>query len=186
VLIKSYLLNKAQAQYNDFFAPPRKIPKSKGTTSAAPSQSAPRTAKVKFHDQVRVKEIEAANRGRSAKDLKLQSLSSLWDQGDVIDDEEEEGEENGDDDEESEEDIELDEEDLDFMGPPKKSGKKRQARDDENELSDEIEEPEGRDTIERFKDDLFGEEEEEMSSGFITNFATNLKNMNHSSGTNNP
>jgi len=105
----------------------------------------PRNSKVKFHGEVRVKEIKAKNRGRSTKDMKSILLSALADEEDLFDADEGGGEgeeEEWDDDEDVREDA---------------TEALAEASQSSNENGD-------REAIERFKDDLFDEDAEETAS----------------------
>ena len=141
--------------YKDFFEPPArtKAPKAKKPTKQA--ADGPSTSKVRFHEEVRVKKIKA-----KGKNLPVNTMFY-----------EEEGDEE-DDDYEGEEGVELDDEDA-------MEGEEREGTDEEDEDEDEDEDSEeaedismgdeesehGFATMERLKDDLFADDEEDPKEG---------------------
>ncbi|KAH9835584.1 Mpp10 protein [Rhodofomes roseus] len=148
--------------YKDFFEPPARVPqtsaKSKGKGKA--KDTAPR-ASVRFHDQVRVKKIKA--RGKNLP------TSSLYAQDDDDEDDGDEDEEDGDFEyNEEDEDDEADEGASDeFMREDDSEGDGEEDDEDDGEegsFEDDSTAVEGEDgglvTMERFKDDLFAEEED--------------------------
>lgn len=106
-------------------------------------ESPGKTSKVRFHDEVRVKEIKSRGKGNPVSIMKN---GITW--------EEEEEEEEDEDDYEFEDDGESDDEN---------EGELDEGDDDDEGTSNEGEG--GRETIERLKDDLFAENEEVPSKG---------------------
>lgn len=104
-------------------------------------ESLGKTSKVRFHDEVRVKEIKSRGKGNPVSIMKN---GITW---------EEEEEEDGDD-YEFEDDEESDDENEEEL---------EEEDDDDEGTSNEGEG--GRETIERLKDDLFAENEEVPSKG---------------------
>ncbi|KII94333.1 hypothetical protein PLICRDRAFT_50314 [Plicaturopsis crispa FD-325 SS-3] len=147
--------------YRDFFEPPQRNATKKAIAKPSPTITK-RTSKVRFHEEVRVKNIKA-----KGKNLPLNAMEE-----DEEDEEDEEYDEEEDDgleglsmkelrqkmleaeamDEDEDEDGSEDEE-----GSEDDEGEGESGSDDD-EPSDE-EDDDGRDTIERLKDDLFAEEE---------------------------
>ncbi|KAK0478470.1 U3 small nucleolar ribonucleoprotein complex, subunit Mpp10 [Armillaria novae-zelandiae] len=132
------LEDNAEPFYKDFFAPPR---------PGAPKREKGETRKdgVRFHDEVRVKKIKA-----KGKNLPLSLMFN------ADEDEEDEDEDEEDDEEEDEEMIEAlqGDEDLSDDGD---GDEDNEDMDTENGASERS----GGDTIDRLKDDLFAEEDEE-------------------------
>ncbi|TFK57270.1 Mpp10 protein [Heliocybe sulcata] len=135
-----------EAFYKDFFEPP---PKNKTATNRPiPSK----TTKVRFHDEVRVKKIKAKGKGLPTSFINggsdNMSLSDLADQyGEDISDDAEEGMEG------SEEESCLEDDDGTSDG---------NGEDDDDQEFDDV------DTMERFKDDLFAEDDEQPESDLST------------------
>jgi TATA-binding protein-associated factor Taf7 len=142
--------------YADFFDPPSRAVRKKAASekrrSKAPSEisSAPSDRKVRFMDNVKVKEIpprrltklekEALASGKSLEDLEKGSLlSELLDGYDEDDEDSQEGEEEEEDDEGEEEDEDDEEEE--------------EEDDDDDDQEDETQYR--GETIERLKGDLF-------------------------------
>ena len=136
----------AEAFYRNFFDPPARPsakPKAKGMSST-PSA---RTSKVRFHEEVRVKTIKARGKNMSM------STAGFWDVSDGDGDfEEEDGSsfvgQGGEDDSLDVENGDDDDDD-----------------DDDDQEGQVGQESSGREIIERLKDDLFAEEEEEEVQG---------------------
>ncbi|KAH9937660.1 U3 small nucleolar ribonucleoprotein complex, subunit Mpp10 [Fomitopsis serialis] len=140
--------------YKDFFDPPARDPRANVKGKGKAKAMTPR-ASVRFHEQVRVKKIKA--RG---KNLPTSSLYSQDDDDD--DDDEEDG------------DFEYNEEDDDDFGSGSESmdednsehdgSEDSEVDDEEGSYEDDSTAVEGEDgglqTMERFKDDLFAEEED--------------------------
>ncbi|KIP11982.1 hypothetical protein PHLGIDRAFT_10298 [Phlebiopsis gigantea 11061_1 CR5-6] len=134
--------------YNDFFAPPSKVV-AKGQSQQKLKTDSPKKAGVRFHDEVRVKNIKA--KGKSM------SLSAMYDLGeddssdeklsaseDEYEDEEAEDSDSELEDEDEEHDIEADEEeDVEMASQSEDNGE------------------DTRETIERLKDDLFADENDD-------------------------
>lgn len=130
--------------YDDFFAPPRR------TTSVKHQvDTASKSGKVRFHEEVRVRNIRA-----KGKNLPLYKM----DDDDDDDDEEEDDEEEDDDDDDDDES----EPDSAFQSQRNFDDEDRFEVDSEgSELSNENDEngfDNSRETIERLKDDLFADE----------------------------
>jgi len=132
--------------YKDFFDPPPRVAGAKGKGKARANVGSSSSGKVRFHEEVRVKKIKA-----KGKNL---PTSMMYDEEDDEDDEEEgmvDDDENGFDEMMSEEGSEDEEgSDEDEEG----------SVEDESAFGDTSDAGGGRETIERFKDDLFAEEEE--------------------------
>lgn len=135
--------------YNDFFAPPSKAA-AKGKGPATPqTDGGAKKAGVRFHNEVRVKNIKAKG--------KNMSLPLMYDLGEDDSDEEEGGMSDG-------------EEDEDEEGS---KGEEYGGVYDENEDVEMAsqsgdEEDATRETIERLKDDLFADDEEEEDKGMLS------------------
>ncbi|KAK0245809.1 Mpp10 protein [Armillaria nabsnona] len=134
------LEDSAEPFYKDFFAPPRS-----GTSKREKKET--RKDGVRFHDEVRVKKIKA-----KGKNLPLSLMFNA--------DEDEDGEEEDDEDEDDEGLIEAlqgdEDEDEEFSDDG--------DGDEDNEdmdMEDGASEHSGGDAIDRLKDDLFAEEDEE-------------------------
>lgn len=140
---------RSELFYRDFFDVPRSTKPPKKTSVP------PKSSKVRFHEQVKVKKIKAVGRGKPVSSMDDDSDSDEAeeqggsDQGPGLEDLEEE-----DDEEEGEEEMALGAEDSDDM------------EDDSNDEADE-EGDDGADwfTIERLEDDLFAEDQEEARKG---------------------
>ena len=138
--------------YKDFFEPPSKVkaPKAKKPPKAVADETTPSTSKVRFHEEVRVRKIKA-----KGKNLPVSTMFYEEDDEDEDDDyayEDEEGVESDDD----EEDEGMDEDEDDEM---LRTG----VDDDESQddVSMEDEEESGLATMERFKDDLFADDDDD-------------------------
>ncbi|GJJ09660.1 hypothetical protein Clacol_003884 [Clathrus columnatus] len=134
-------MDTGEPYYNDFFVPPKNYKdKVKSKSNGKRKIVIPKPKKsslVRFNDEVKVRKIKGVGRG-----LPVNALT--WQDGD-----EEEDEEVGDFGEEF--DDEDDEEDEDGQG------EEEEEDDDDGSQSDE---DEGRNAIERFKDDLFADDDE--------------------------
>lgn len=139
--------------YKDFFAPPsRKALQSMPTPPQAGPSSGPKKAGVRFHDEVRVKNIKA-----KGKNLPVSMTSRPTEEDD--DEDEEFGEKMSD-----SEDEDLEEEEL---SDEAESGDEEMGSS-ENDDSEEGGSEDGQDTretIERFKDDLFADDEDIEETG---------------------
>ncbi|EPQ60790.1 Mpp10 protein [Gloeophyllum trabeum ATCC 11539] len=135
-----------EAYYQDFFEPPAKV-----KTKRNPSLPEKKTTKVRFHDEVRVKKIKAKGKGLpvSFMDDVPTDLSSAYEYGEELSDEEDDA--GG---------FDLGEEESEEDGVDNPS--------DEEMEGDSDDELDTRDTMERFKDDLFAEEEETPQSDLST------------------
>src|ERR1700722_17132749 len=121
--------------YKDFFELPRRGP-ANISTSAPETPKTPQTkGRVRFHEEVRVRNIKAKGRGIPVSMMKM------------LDEEEDDDEE--DDAFEEMSSFERSSEDIDSF---------EVNDDDMAELSDEIHDDNVRGTIERLKDDLFAED----------------------------
>ncbi|KZT02750.1 Mpp10 protein [Laetiporus sulphureus 93-53] len=138
--------------YKDFFDPPPRLPPSK---NGAKQQ----TGRVRFHEEVRVKNIKA-----KGKNLPTSMLYEMDDE-----DEDDEGSEN----EEDIIDVDYDVEawgkgfEGSMQGSENTEGDEEGSTNDESVL-DEDSDTNGQETMERFKDDLFAEEEEEQQPDMST------------------
>ncbi|KAG8822305.1 hypothetical protein FRC19_006246 [Serendipita sp. 401] len=149
--------------YSDFFDKPSNLPASSSKAQSTsrgrnvvgadrPSIPATRPTRVRFHEEVKVKLIKSRR--------KKFSLMDLMDEGDEEDDDElppfdegwdDEEQDDGNDDEEAEKDEEEEDED-----------------EDEDEDGEEDYEENGFDAIERAKDDLFADEDEDSMTDLST------------------
>jgi U3 small nucleolar RNA-associated protein MPP10 len=142
----------AEPHYKDFFEPPPRTSKRKDTR--------PKSGKVRFHDEVRVKSIKARGKG-----MPVSTMSLIGDAED--EDEECSDQENGliGDDDMVVDDFDEEPDDLD-------------DEDDEeveaDQSSDEDEDISGRNAIERLKDDLFAEDEDDDTRAFMRSRHLNL------------
>ncbi|PIL31997.1 hypothetical protein GSI_06701 [Ganoderma sinense ZZ0214-1] len=147
----------AELFYKDFFEPPvrTKIPKAK--KPGKPPVDSPSAGKVRFHEEVRVKKIKAKGKNLPVNTMFYEEEENEDEDGDYED------EESVDDDDEglledemaaldSDEDDEMDEEDEDV------------SMEDEDEDASEV----GFATMERLKDDLFAEDEEDSQENLST------------------
>lgn len=140
--------------YTDFFDPP---PRDSGSKLKQPQAQAPKSGRVRFHEEVRVKQIKA-----KGKNLPLSMLygDDDDDDEDEDDEDEEEDEESEDDGEEveknahSDEDLALDEDEDDFGAMDNEMDGPNEELDgslDEDDFTMEA--------AEHLKDDLFAEDE---------------------------
>ncbi|KAH9946645.1 Mpp10 protein [Amylocystis lapponica] len=138
--------------YKDFFDPPPRIsgPKPKKPPPAGQSTSSP-NGKVRFHEEVRVRQIKAKGKGLP--------VSFMYEDDDDDGDDDEYGETMAEDD--SDEESEILEDDDDNM----EAGDSDDDSLDEGGFADDVDsqEEDGRDTIQRLKDDIFADEEETQS-----------------------
>ncbi|KAL4260728.1 MPP10 family protein [Pleurotus pulmonarius] len=165
--------NVGEAYYKDFFEPPPRLPakKDKRKKTAAPT-SPKKPGTVRFAEEVRVKKIKS--KGKSLP------VSTMYEDDDDEDEEYEDedgmladdfGELGMDEDEEGDgfnfgEEGEEDEDDDD---DDDESGEDEQDNvSDDDDDDEEGEEGEGRETIERLKDDLFADEEDEEENDLTT------------------
>ena len=138
-------LASSELFYKDFFDPPTgiSVPKAKKPSKAV--DAPPSTSRVRFHEEVRVKKIKA-------KGKNLPVSTTFY--------EEEEAEEDDDDDEYEEGDESADEEDEDEEG---------EGLDDSEESDEDVsmqdEDDSGLATIQRLRDDLLADDEEEEQQG---------------------
>ena len=131
-------MDVSEIRYADFFDPIKKTRSAKSVDA-----SPPRTAQVRFHDQVRVRPIKKA---------KSQSLAGFLMDGD---DEEDANEEEGEDEEEEKEGEEGEEEEED---------EEEGEEDEAEEADDDMEGDAAEATAGRVAQDLFAEEEQEAPS----------------------
>lgn len=125
--------------YGDFFETPRNQPTKH---QKKPKDDDP--SRVRFHDEVRVKQIKRAGKGRS-----LQEEEDGY--GELI----------AEDESESDNDEQSDEE-----------GEDSEMQSDSEEYSDGSDVEDGRQTIERIKDDLFADEEDDAQKGLFSPLQT--------------
>ncbi|KAF6765942.1 small nucleolar ribonucleoprotein [Ephemerocybe angulata] len=132
--------------YADFFEAPRNAPKPAAPASKK-SKAAPKADKtgsrgVRFNDEVRVKKIKRSGKGRSLNDDEEEEEDEDDDYEDVF------GEAMGEEDESGSEFGEEDEDD-------------EEGSDANDSEDDSEEEDEGRETMERLKDDLLADDDDE-------------------------
>ncbi|OSD03466.1 Mpp10 protein [Trametes coccinea BRFM310] len=152
--------------YKDFFEPPSraKLPKVKKPPQSS-DEPKPSKGKVRFHEEVRVKKIKA-----KGKNLPVSTM--------FYEEEEDDGEDFEDDEEGlQEDDMDASEDGLGFddMDDAEMQSEGSEAEDDESEEEDESmgegdEENEGYETIERLKDDLFADENDEKSQEGLSTY----------------
>ena len=155
-------MDVSEIRYADFFDPIKKTRSAKSVDA-----SPPRTAQVRFHDQVRVRPIKKA---------KSQSLAGFLMDGDDEEDaneeegedeeEEKEGEEGEEEEDEEEEDEEEeDEEEEDEEEDDEEEEDEEEGEEDEaEEADDDMEGDAAEATAGRVAQDLFAEEEQEAPS----------------------
>ena len=153
-------MDVSEIRYADFFDPIKKTRSAKSVDA-----SPPRTAQVRFHDQVRVRPIKKA---------KSQSLAGfLMDGDDEEDANEEEGEdeeeekegEEGEEEEDEEDEEEEDEEEEDEEEDDEEEEDEEEGEEDEaEEADDDMEGDAAEATAGRVAQDLFAEEEQEAPS----------------------
>ena len=145
-------MDVSEIRYADFFDPIKKTRSAKSVDA-----SPPRTAQVRFHDQVRVRPIKKA---------KSQSLAGfLMDGDDEEDTNEEEGEDEEEEDEEEEDEEEEDEEEEDEEEDDEEEEDEEEGEEDEaEEADDDMEGDAAEATAGRVAQDLFAEEEQEAPS----------------------
>jgi U3 small nucleolar RNA-associated protein MPP10 len=144
--------------YKDFFQAPEYVPYREEKLCAK------RSSKVKFHEEVRVKEIQAKNRGRSAKDVKMLSFGSSVDQADAV--------------------AEDEYDDSDGSSSDSDSFRTEHVMDDnkipEDHPIQRTFDNSDRSTIERFKDDLFTEDNSEsLVTSALCQFLVLIKRANN-------
>lgn len=135
--------------YRDFFDPPPRIPSGKGKAPAAPAKKA---GQVRFHDEVRVKNIKSRGKG-----VPVSTMSLVGPKAQTL------AENEDDEDEYGEIDFGAGEDEGSESGDDNEDGGGEEDDDDDEMYSDLEFEEDGQETIERFRDDLFGEEEEDDS-----------------------
>ena len=145
-------MDVSEIRYADFFDPIKKTRSAKSVDA-----SPPRTAQVRFHDQVRVRPIKKA---------KSQSLAGfLMDGDDEEDANEEEGEDEEEEKEEEEDEEEEDEEEEDEEEDDEEEEDEEEGEEDEaEEADDDMEGDAAEATAGRVAQDLFAEEEQEAPS----------------------
>ncbi|KAF7791831.1 hypothetical protein EIP86_002855 [Pleurotus ostreatoroseus] len=143
----------AELYYKDFFAPPsRRALKPTPAASEAQASTGPKKSGVRFNDEVRVKKIKA-----KGKNLPVSTTFDITEE----DDDEEFGENLSDSEDEDEADLEAEE-------PSDGSDSGDEEMGTEEEGSEDAGSEEGwdtRETIERFKDDLFADDEDAEDAG---------------------
>lgn len=129
-----------EAYYKDFFEPPRG--QRKGVKKASKNTPKPKNTQVRFHDEVKVKIIK--NKGKGLPVSAMNIVPSLND------------------DDEDEDDDEEDELTLSDNGSQDESSSKDEDEEENEEGDDEEGDgDEGREAIDRLKDDLFADDDEE-------------------------
>jgi len=140
-------MDVSEIRYADFFDPIKKTRSAKSVDA-----SPPRTAQVRFHDQVRVRPIKKA---------KSQSLAGFLMDGD---DEEDANEEEGEDEEEEKEGEEDEEEEDEEEDDEEEEDEEEGEEDEAEEADDDMEGDAAEATAGRVAQDLFAEEEQEAPS----------------------
>lgn len=130
--------------YKDFFEPPSRVKpaKVKKPSKATSDPSSSTTSKVRFHEEVRVKKIKP-----KGKNL---PVATMFYEEDDEDDEDEDGTYENEEEDGSDEDDEMDDDD-EMVG----------LEGDEDDADDVSTEDDGLTTMERFKDDLFADDDDE-------------------------
>jgi U3 small nucleolar RNA-associated protein MPP10 len=153
------IYNYSEPFYRDFFDPPPRMPTPKpgGKSKAKAPHSLPPTnmGKVRFHEEVQVRNIKAKGKNRP--------LSTMYDDDD---------DEDEDDDEEYGEQMTFD----DFEAAMDGGGSEDDEEDEDGSSrdEDENEEGDGRDTIARLKDDLFADDEVPQTGSYGSRLVINL------------
>ncbi|KAI8995597.1 U3 small nucleolar ribonucleoprotein complex, subunit Mpp10 [Trametes punicea] len=144
--------------YNDFFDPPNraKVPQA-NKVDQSPSKSSPSKGKVRFHDEVRVKKIKA-----KGKNLPVSTVFYEEEEEEDLDDEEDLGEGDMDADEERFDDNEEMEDDQMLSRSSEDEDEGEQSGGDEYMDEERDEETAEYATIERLKDDLFADDEDQQ------------------------
>ncbi|CDO71533.1 hypothetical protein BN946_scf184911.g3 [Trametes cinnabarina] len=155
-----------ELHYEDFFDPPSraKVPKARKETKSA-DEPKPSKGKVRFHEEVRVKKIKA-----KGKNLPVSTMfyEEEEDDGEEFDEEEEGLQEDHMD--ESEDGLGLDGEGDEMLSPSSEEEAEDDESGDEDESMNGDEENEGYETIERLKDDLFADDEEEKPQESLSTY----------------
>lgn len=145
--------------FYDFFAPPSKAAVKGKAPAASKTEGNARKAGVRFHNEVRVKSIKAKG--------KNMSLSQMYELGED-DPEDEEGVSEGEDDSEDDDEGEGDDDEEGIGSDYEGESQEEEDEDVEMTSQSEIEDDATRETIERLKDDLFADEEEEEDKGTLS------------------
>ncbi|KAI9063034.1 Mpp10 protein [Trametes sanguinea] len=153
--------------YKDFFDPPSgvKVSKAKKKTAQSSDEPKPSKGKVRFHEEVRVKKIKA-----KGKNLPVSTM--------FYEEEEDDGEDFEDDEEGLEEDDmdgsehglgfdDMDDAEMQSEGSEAEDG---ESEDEDASMGEEDDENEGYETIERLKDDLFADDEDEKSQEGLSTY----------------
>ncbi|KAL1737161.1 Mpp10 protein-domain-containing protein [Schizophyllum commune] len=140
---------QAEPYYKDFFEPPKKSP-TKGKGKAASPKKA---GGVRFHDEVRVKNIKKRGKGLPV------NYDPAGDEDEDDDDEYDEAGELPDDSDDDEEDEDEDED---------ASDDDEDMEEDESDAESSLDGLRGKETIDRLKDDLFADEEDEEEAADMT------------------
>ncbi|KAF7436887.1 hypothetical protein PC9H_003721 [Pleurotus ostreatus] len=169
--------NIGEAYYKDFFEPPPRLPAKKDKRKKPPAPTSPKKpGTVRFAEEVRVKKIKS--KGRSLP------VSSMYEDDEDDDDDEGYEDEDGmladdfgelgmDEDEDGKgfafgEDGEEDEDEDEDDDDDDDESEEDEEQDDDSDDDESGEEGEGRETIERLKDDLFADEEDEEENDLTT------------------
>jgi U3 small nucleolar RNA-associated protein MPP10 len=152
--------NCTELFYRDFFDPPPRAPatkpKGKGKAKAPSALSPVKSGKVRFHEEVQVRNIKAKGKNRP--------LSTMYEEDDD-DDDDEYGEQM------SFEDFEAG---MDGEGAEDDEDEDEFEYDSDEGEDEEPEEDGGRDTMARLKDDLFADEEELQTGSYHGHLGTYL------------
>lgn len=134
-----------ESYYKDFFEPPARP--AKKPKKASPDSAPPRQSKVRFHEEVKVRSIKSQGKGK-----KLSAMP--WD----IEDDDDDDEDDDEDDMLGDEDEEMDDDELED------EVEEEDEEDEEGDNSDEDIMSDGLETIQRLKDDLFAEDDEDQAN----------------------
>ncbi|KAI5898329.1 Mpp10 protein [Schizophyllum commune H4-8] len=141
---------QTEPYYKDFFEPPKKSPTKGKGKGASPKKA----GGVRFHDEVRVKNIKKRGKG----------LPVNYDPvGDEDEDEDDEYDEEGDVPDDSEDDEEEEDEDDDDA-----SDDDEDMEENESDAESSLDGLRGKETIDRLKDDLFADEEDQEEAADMT------------------
>ncbi|KAI0825164.1 U3 small nucleolar ribonucleoprotein complex, subunit Mpp10 [Trametes gibbosa] len=154
-----------ELRYRDFFEPPSRTKLPKITKSTKPTEQLPLSkskGKVRFHEEVRVKKIKA-----KGKNL---PLSTMFDEDE--DEDEDEDDDDGSEEEASEDEGEGSDQDEDMEDDEAMLSGESEDDGDEDEGEDSDDAMEGADyeTMERLKDDLFADEEDEQRQDGLSTY----------------
>ena len=133
--------NRPELFYSDFFEAPRAVPGKRSNSTNSLSSSG--TSRVRFNEEVRVKNIKSRGTGKSSSRKPTKHFT-------------------GEDDDSSEDGAD---EETAFNEGWEDEGGSGEEEDEEEEAGSDSEEETGRDTIERLKDDLFADDDDVSTKG---------------------